>query len=498
MTKAAEHPPSSPEPSSHGFHEPLTSDTSRWWERPRDFASPRTLTGLGPFAHGMSGSALPRPERFRAAAALELDDLDVVELAEDDEDDVENEPTRLLTRSLLQMAPAAEANTPASPRPEGQAGQAESEWRSLDCTYLDQFAQDVTQNSVLRNWMTQASGPGSAPRIAAPAAFGVASTVPTPAPWTSRWRLRVPLRIPGRSVAVALAGLVAVALTLTLLASREGGTRASEAREVAPAEPASLHVRTETPGVQVSLDGQPRGLSPLLLRNLSPTAHRLRLDGNRGYAAYEQTIVLEPGKVLAIEPVLVPVRAVIDIRAGANAEGALIELIGDGRRREFRELPARVEVTPSESYRVRAQRPGYRDYSAEISFDEAELEKVVQVEFAPVAAASLPLVQRSPSAPLLPPAAAQLAKPNQDSGGETLVRVKPGAGAALDGSASLSVNSIPISTVIVDGRPQGLTPKVLSVTPGVHSVVFLHPSLGRRSLGVDVSAGTTAVAAVRF
>jgi PEGA domain len=65
--------------------------------------------------------------------------------------------------------------------------------------------------------------------------------------------------------------------------------------------------------------------------------------------------------------------------------------------------------------------------------------------------------------------------------------------------ARLNINSIPPSTVIVDGSPQGKTPVVgLEVKPGSHAVVFKHPELGTKSRSVSIVAGATKTVSVRF
>jgi serine/threonine-protein kinase len=44
----------------------------------------------------------------------------------------------------------------------------------------------------------------------------------------------------------------------------------------------------------------------------------------------------------------------------------------------------------------------------------------------------------------------------------------------------------------------GATPVRAPLSSGQHSVVFVHPSLGKKTVSVDVSPGKSAVAAVRF
>jgi len=59
------------------------------------------------------------------------------------------------------------------------------------------------------------------------------------------------------------------------------------------------------------------------------------------------------------------------------------------------------------------------------------------------------------------------------------------------GEAFLNINSIPASSVVLDGKPIGSTPKVrISVPPGNHTVVFVNAEQGlRKSVQVSVAAG---------
>jgi hypothetical protein len=67
------------------------------------------------------------------------------------------------------------------------------------------------------------------------------------------------------------------------------------------------------------------------------------------------------------------------------------------------------------------------------------------------------------------------------------------------GSGTLNINSIPVASVVLDGRPVGSTPLVgLKVSPGSHSVIFIHPEKGRKASGTTVKAGATSTVAVRF
>ena len=65
-------------------------------------------------------------------------------------------------------------------------------------------------------------------------------------------------------------------------------------------------------------------------------------------------------------------------------------------------------------------------------------------------------------------------------------------------NGTIKANSIPLSSVLVDGRPAGRTPASIKVPVGSHTVMFVHPELGRKKVKVKVKANREAVAAVRF
>jgi hypothetical protein len=63
----------------------------------------------------------------------------------------------------------------------------------------------------------------------------------------------------------------------------------------------------------------------------------------------------------------------------------------------------------------------------------------------------------------------------------------------------LNINSIPVTKVLLDGQPMGHTPRIgLPVTPGMHKVEFIHPSLGKKTIMVNVKLGETKTASTRF
>jgi serine/threonine-protein kinase len=62
----------------------------------------------------------------------------------------------------------------------------------------------------------------------------------------------------------------------------------------------------------------------------------------------------------------------------------------------------------------------------------------------------------------------------------------------------ISMNSIPVSRVLVDGKPMGFTPARWTGPVGAHSVTFIHAERGRQTVAVEVKPGGTSLATVRF
>ena len=76
---------------------------------------------------------------------------------------------------------------------------------------------------------------------------------------------------------------------------------------------------------------------------------------------------------------------------------------------------------------------------------------------------------------------------------------KPAAAPVATGNGTLNLNAIPVSNVLLDGRPMGQTPKMgVSVAPGPHTIMFVNADKGRKSSSVTVVSGKTSTVVVRF
>lgn len=114
----------------------------------------------------------------------------------------------------------------------------------------------------------------------------------------------------------------------------------------------------------------------------------------------------------------------------------------------------------------------------------------------------VPQAVSSPARANVPPVATNPAAstaPGAEASPPAVASAAPSANAASATSAKLNLNSIPASNVVVDGRPLGQTPLIgVSVAPGTHSVVFIHPEHGRKVSRVSVEPGQTSTATAQF
>jgi len=65
-------------------------------------------------------------------------------------------------------------------------------------------------------------------------------------------------------------------------------------------------------------------------------------------------------------------------------------------------------------------------------------------------------------------------------------------------AGTVKLMSTPPSSVVLDGRPLGKSPSVVRVPAGAHTLVFIHPLYGRRSLSINVRPGVTTAASTEF
>jgi serine/threonine-protein kinase len=246
--------------------------------------------------------------------------------------------------------------------------------------------------------------------------------------------------------------------------------------------------------VHVFVDNVDKGTLPIEIKDLAPGNHKVRFEGGERYAKSEQSVDLTAGQTKDLGDIKLKVvkgQVTLDI----VTSGVSVTLVRRGDKKVEKKLPesllksppVKLDIDTSENWRVVATKKGFDDFTQDLTFEDGQAEKTIKVELFEIgkpAPAPGPLGGTA-SNDKAPPA--KTAEPAGD-------KAPPASG-----SGTLNINSIPVSKVVLDGKPLGSTPKVgVSVPAGSHTVTFIHPDLGKQSVTVQVKAGETKTAAVKF
>jgi hypothetical protein len=250
-----------------------------------------------------------------------------------------------------------------------------------------------------------------------------------------------------------------------------------------------VKVSAEGAGLKLSVDGKDYGPLPQEIKDLTPGEHTLVIDGGERYETLERRVLIEPDRIVSLEPKLKVKKGLATIKAGDNADGAKVLLVSGSERRPVPSLPLRVDITSDKPYSIVATKKGFGDFRQDISFEDGQAERTFVVELGSSSSGSETPTPRDNGGSSHPAPVPQSSPPSKPAGGAT----------ASSGKGTLNINSIPVSNVLLDGKPLGQTPKVgVSVSAGPHTVIFVHPEHGRKAKSVNVEAGKTAAAIVRF
>src|SRR5262249_29880611 len=152
------------------------------------------------------------------------------------------------------------------------------------------------------------------------------------------------------------------------------------------------------------------------------------------------------------------------IKLAPSSEGAKVLLVQGTERRPLPTLPITVDIPTAKAYQIVAEKKGMPPFVQRITFEDGHAEKTFVID---MTAASAPAPEPAPTAEAEPPAKSAGGHPAPaPKGGVTPAPKKE----APSGNGTLNLNSIPVSNVILDGRPLGPTPKAgVSVAPGPHT-----------------------------
>lgn len=261
--------------------------------------------------------------------------------------------------------------------------------------------------------------------------------------------------------------------------------------QLLPGAATGLKVSAPATGLSLVVDGKKVGSLPQELMELEPGEHKLEVSGSEFFDPFVTTVQIKQGEVANIEPDLKLKKGQVTVKLDDSADDAKVFLLVDGKRRPLDRIVEKgaplILPVDGKRYEIVATKKGYQDFEQSLEFSVSEPVKTITIHMEAGSneeeAAAVAAVAPAPRAPTSAPS-----------------RPSPSAAAPTpSGTGTLNINSIPVSNIILDGRPLGTTPKIgVSVSAGPHTVVFVHKEHGRKVSNVNVKPGSVATAAVRF
>jgi serine/threonine protein kinase len=278
-----------------------------------------------------------------------------------------------------------------------------------------------------------------------------------------------------KTATVESRGSVTADFTLPALAAK-GGT--------------GLRVSGNQPGVKLFIDGREIGALPQEVKDLTPGDHKIRVAGSERYAALEKNVIIGKDEMQDLGPMtLKVVKGKITVQL--QTPGAKVYLVSGGERKEVTPLPLSIDpIDPAKSWAIEASKAGFSDFKQAITFDDGQAEKTINVTLDSKTAAATTAATPATPGPQTAPATPTPQPATQPT------TPKPAPAEVATGEAFLNINSIPASSVVLDGKPLGPTPQLkVKVSPGTHSVLFVNAEQGlKKSVQVSVGSGETKAA----
>lgn len=255
-----------------------------------------------------------------------------------------------------------------------------------------------------------------------------------------------------------------------------------------------IEVRTNASGYTLYLDGKLVGELPQRVTGLSAGQHTLLISGGEAHYAEERRVDLVADQIMVIEDVVLkPRTGTLRIASNPQLSGAKVSL--DGKRIE---LPYEGQLDASRRYQLRAQKAGFEDFETWVEFDGSSRDRDLNIQLIPTTSGdpSTNEARAERSAPREAPRAD--VAPREASGARAARARDVESAAKATGKARLTLTSDPPSAVLLDGMPIGQTPKTVTVDPGAHSVLFIHPTMGKARATADLAAGQAKTLRARF
>lgn len=281
-----------------------------------------------------------------------------------------------------------------------------------------------------------------------------------------------------------------------------GGAKAVQNLSLVRALGTGIKVIGEGAGLKLYVDDREVGPLPQEIKDMEPGEHTIKVAGSERFEPFEKKITVEPEQMQTIGPLKLRVlKGLATIQPGPGSDGAKVILISGADRRTLPKLPITLDIPTNQPHTLVATRRGYDQLKLPIMFEDGEVERSFEVALVDagsgaVASSGGGAVATSPvhQASYVAPKATTPSTTPTPSPSPAPVAQASGGG----GGATLNINSIPVSNVLLDGRPVGTTPKLnVHVGAGSHVVTFVNGT-DRKASSVTVSSGETKTVAVRF
>jgi hypothetical protein len=221
---------------------------------------------------------------------------------------------------------------------------------------------------------------------------------------------------------------------------------------VPPPTTGSVDVQSAPDGASVYLDTELKGVTPILIPNVTPGLHNLQLDKD-GYKPYEQDIAVLPAETEFVNVTLEPVPTTGAMDINSSPSGASVYLDGELEGT----TPIFIVNLAPRQYIIRIEKSGYQIWEEPFNVTAGEITPVN---------AELVLVPT--------PTPTQTPTPIPTA-------IQPGTGGLL-------VISDPTATVFIDGKERGKSGDVIdNVQAGTRNVTLFKPGYKLVSLPVKIT-----------
>ncbi|MFO0590747.1 MAG: PEGA domain-containing protein [Polyangiaceae bacterium] len=264
---------------------------------------------------------------------------------------------------------------------------------------------------------------------------------------------------------------------------------------------AGLKIGGSQDGVKVYVDNAEKGTLPIDLKDLTPGTHKIRVEGGDRYEKVERSVEIAAGETKDLGAIkLKVVKGQVSLELATT--GAAVSIVGQKSKKiditdkQWKTPPVNIDLDPGDTYQIVATKKGFNDLKQDLSFDDGVAVKKIRVELYEAGKEPPPAVTTQGGGGGTTPTPTGTPSATPSSTPSATPSASASAAANAGGGCTININSIPVSKVVLDGRPLGSTPKVgIAISCGSHTVTFIHPDKGRKSVTVNAVAGKPATAA---